>query len=215
MLRPNERDKVLTRAELKLQTRAAIMKSAEKHFFSVGYQGTSLADVASDSGIKVPLIVYHFKNKEELWKECVNNVFEKLDKALAKMFNQINELSGADYIRALLKGYIQSTAEAPEYMRLLFIEGTLPSDRLTWLVDTHQRRQSDMIMDIIRQAQAAGIFKRVDVIHAKYILASAVGAPFVLAPEFALMTGKSAMQQEVIDTHVETCMTLLFDLPTD
>jgi hypothetical protein len=57
-------------------------------------------------------------------------------------------------------------------MRLIFLEGMQSSERLRWLVDTHQRHHSDMIMNIIEQAQQAGSFKKVDLMHAKYILSS-------------------------------------------
>ncbi|WP_395344226.1 TetR/AcrR family transcriptional regulator [Ningiella sp. W23] len=203
----------MTRAQGKKFTQQAIKDAASARFFSIGFTGTSLSDIASDASVKVPLVVYHFKNKEGLWKACVNDVFARLDAALEHLFDTLKGLSGEAYLRALLTGYIKSTASAPEYMRLLFLEGMQQSDRLEWLVDTHQRHHSHLIMNIIEQAQNAGTFKKVDIMHAKYILASAVASPFILAPEFKLISGQSADDESVINKHVDTCLSLLFDLP--
>nr|WP_168711031.1 TetR/AcrR family transcriptional regulator [Ningiella ruwaisensis] len=202
-----------SRKAAKEATQQAVLAAASKRFFSVGFEAASLSDIAKDAHVKVPLIVYHFKNKEDLWKACVNALFRKLDDALSKLFSSLQNLSGDDYIRALLTGYIKATASAPEYMRLLFLEGMQASGRLEWLVDTHQRHHSHMIMNVIEQAQASGSFNQnVDLMHAKYILATAVGAPFILAPEFKLITGENAHSDEVINRHVDACMRLFFNL---
>ncbi|MFC4698971.1 TetR/AcrR family transcriptional regulator [Glaciecola siphonariae] len=200
------------REKAKLLTQQAIKDAASDQFFSIGFAGTSLSDIAKAAGVKVPLIVYHFKSKELLWRECVDDVFNALNTAVSLMLSEISGLQGKAYLRALLTGYINATASAPEYLRLTFLEGMQASSRLTWLVDTHQRKQSELILHIIEQAQAAGTLKKVDKMHAKYILAAAVGAPFILGPEFELITGKSAKTDEVIEQHVETCIALLFDL---
>jgi AcrR family transcriptional regulator len=200
----------MTRSEAKEATQFAILNAGSERFFSLGYAGTSLSDVARDAGVKVPLLVYHFQNKETLWKACVNQLFAKLDGYLSALFESVASLQGREYLRTVLTGYIEATAKAPEYMRLIFLEGMQSSERLRWLVDTHQRHHSDMIMNIIEQAQQAGSFKKVDLMHAKYILSSAVAAPFILAPEFELMTGAKASEKSVIDKHVDTCLALLF-----
>ena len=135
-----------------------------------------------------------------------------MDRYLSEVFEEVKELSGKDYLRAVLTGYIKATAQAPEYMRLMFLEGMQKNERLEWLVNTHQRHHSHMIMNVIEQAQAQGSFKQVDIVHAKYILAAAVGAPFILGPEFELMTGESPSKDEVVARHGETCLQVLFDL---
>lgn len=50
---------------------------ALSHFARYGYEGTSLANIAQDVGIKKPSIYAHFKGKEELYFICLEAALQK------------------------------------------------------------------------------------------------------------------------------------------
>lgn len=111
------------------RTRAAILEAAERLFAEQGFEGTRLADVAAVVGIRRASIVYHFKDKRELYDAVLADVLggfrERLERALAgdgSLLGSIEAGVGAwvDYVggrpnlaRLLLREIAGSTGDAP------------------------------------------------------------------------------------------------------
>jgi AcrR family transcriptional regulator len=57
-------------------TRDNIFSAALDMFLRLGYEGTTLDAVADAVGVTKPAIYYHFKSKEELFKELFRGLFE-------------------------------------------------------------------------------------------------------------------------------------------
>ncbi|MBN2040450.1 MAG: TetR/AcrR family transcriptional regulator [Spirochaetes bacterium] len=55
-------------------TKAKILKVAEKIFADKGFSGTSIAMISKKSGFSDGLILYHFKTKENLYKQVVEKI---------------------------------------------------------------------------------------------------------------------------------------------
>ncbi len=56
-----------------LDTRAALLLAAQKHFAESGFKAASVHDIARDAGVNVSLVNYHFGNKEGLFKSCLES----------------------------------------------------------------------------------------------------------------------------------------------
>ncbi|RLT93289.1 MAG: TetR/AcrR family transcriptional regulator, partial [Ketobacter sp.] len=52
--------------------RERILAAAESLFAVRGFEGVSTTQIAKVAGITQPLIHYHFKNKEALWKATIS-----------------------------------------------------------------------------------------------------------------------------------------------
>lgn len=59
-------------------TKEKILLSADKLFGDIGFNATSIKDIAELSGINKSLIHYHFKNKEDVLLNLLDNYYEKL-----------------------------------------------------------------------------------------------------------------------------------------
>lgn len=57
------------------RTRAALLEAAERLFAERGFEATRLEDVASAVGIRRASIVYHFRDKRELYDAVLGDVF--------------------------------------------------------------------------------------------------------------------------------------------
>lgn len=65
-----------------IRTRQKLLDAALEAFSENGFKGTSTRDIAERAGVHHPLITYHFKNKEELWRATADRVFSDFTAAL-------------------------------------------------------------------------------------------------------------------------------------
>ncbi len=67
------------------KTRAAILEAAEAVFAERGFDAARLEDIAERVGIRRASIVYHFRDKRELYEAVLDSVFGGLHQALAEV----------------------------------------------------------------------------------------------------------------------------------
>ena len=190
-------------------TRAAILDAAITLFAARGFEGTALPAIAAACGAAVPLIIYHFKSKDLLWRAAATEIYARVDTHLAGHAAAIASAHGADRYRAYIRAHVTSLAAHPEYMRILFQEGMAPSDRLAWLVETHQSRVTARLEALIAAAQDDGLLPPMDLTHAKFVLSGAFALPIVLAAEYALVNGEDTRSPAFIERHIDGCIALL------
>ncbi|HEX8555378.1 MAG TPA: TetR/AcrR family transcriptional regulator [Sphingomonas sp.] len=191
------------------ETQRQVIDAAIALFSRQGYDGTALPAIAAASGIPVPLMIYHFKSKDQLWRAAVSEVFARVEAHLVRFQPQIEQASGGAFYWLCARAHVSALAAYPEYMRIVFQEGTQDSDRLTWLVETHQGKMTQLLMTIIARAQAEGLAPAMDLAHAKFIFSGAFALAIVLGPEYRLVTGVDSLSPAFIEQHIQTCLRLL------
>jgi AcrR family transcriptional regulator len=77
------------------ETKARIIESAKKLFFSDGIASIRLQQIADASGISVGNLAYHYKNKEAIVKAVYENLFSELG-AILSQYIVYRQLSGFD-----------------------------------------------------------------------------------------------------------------------
>lgn len=194
----------------RIRTRTAVIDAAIELFAQRGFDGTSLPAIAQASGVPVPLAMYHFGSKEGLWREAVALLCGRVEEHIQGFASQLAAAQGLEFYRIAARAHITALAAHPEYMRILFQEGTQHSDRLEWLVANHQSRLSAMQMAVIQRAQAEGLFPPMDLVHAKFLVSGMFSLPIVLAPEYSIATGADSLAADFIEQHIDACLRLLF-----
>ncbi|MBM7635051.1 TetR/AcrR family transcriptional regulator [Geomicrobium sediminis] len=75
-----------------MSTKERIVYEAMRAFASKGYEGTTLAEIATNVGIKKPSLYNHFKNKDELYlvvaEKVMNELIEELRKSIETFTHQ-------------------------------------------------------------------------------------------------------------------------------
>ncbi|GAK02800.1 transcriptional regulator, TetR family [Geomicrobium sp. JCM 19037] len=100
---------------IQVTTKERIIQAALTHFAEHGYEGTTLAMIASDVGIQKPSLYNHFKNKEELYlyiaDKVMSELIENMKSCIKKFENRpIDErlkqllISSSDFIIRKQKG---------------------------------------------------------------------------------------------------------------
>lgn len=82
-------------------SRSRLVEEAARLFASVGYERTTMRNIASATGIKLGSITYYFKNKEDILYEVMKNTIESgEERALAAVREDLPLLHK---LRALIK----------------------------------------------------------------------------------------------------------------
>jgi AcrR family transcriptional regulator len=192
--------------------REALLDSALVEFGAKGFDGASTRAIASRVQAHQPQINYHFESKTALWTAAVDYLFGLLRDAIgvipAKLAGvDVSQLAAgfADGIRRL----VRFVAAHPELNQIMVHEGTAPSDRLTWLTETHVKPFFNGIRPAWQMLRDAGIAAPIDSEILYYVLIGAASLPYVNASEVRLLTGRDPDDPTWIDAHADGLVSIL------
>jgi TetR/AcrR family transcriptional regulator len=192
--------------------REALLESALVEFGAKGFDGASTRAIASRVQAHQPQINYHFESKTALWTAAVDYLFGLLRDAIgvipAKLAGvDVSQLAAgfADGIRRL----VRFVAAHPELNQIMVHEGTAPSDRLTWLTETHVKPFFNGIRPAWQMLRDAGVAAPIDSEILYYVLIGAASLPYVNASEVRLLTGRDPDDPTWIDAHADGLVSIL------
>jgi TetR/AcrR family transcriptional regulator len=99
---------------------ADIVSEAVKVFAECGYEGTSVATIASNAGLSKQNLLYYFPSKQALYERVLDDV---LDEWLARMESLAEPSQDpADVLRAYVKAKLRFSREHPYASRVYALE---------------------------------------------------------------------------------------------
>jgi TetR/AcrR family transcriptional regulator len=186
---------------------AAVLKAATDLFAQRGYDGVSIADIAAASGVAKPSVLYHFADKETLWKSAVDTLWAEVDEFFGQRWPRELPPSRAK-LEAMLELFIAASITWPAYVRIPFIEGATLSWRSDWLAEKHFGQHVMVTDEILRSMQADGLIAPGDPAHYQAILTSSIN---VLVAQSAMWN--RAFSRELSDPrNLRQMMSLILDL---
>ena len=99
------------------ETRERILDAALSSFGTIGYDGTSLDDLANGLGIRKQTILYHFVSKQGLLGAVVDRSAADLNAALLEVLD--GEATDWERVEALVRSVFRVALEQPLLMGLL------------------------------------------------------------------------------------------------
>lgn len=133
-----------------LRTQEKLLTAAAEAFAENGFKGTSTRDIAARAGVHHPLITYHFKSKDVLWRAAVSRVFDRFVRMLVEKREQLADASPRQRATVLMRQYVHFAAQNPEMHKILFQEASHANPRIDWLIDTYLRPLYDAgVKDLI------------------------------------------------------------------
>lgn len=168
-------------------TRHRLIEAALVEFAAHGYDGASTRAIAASAGTHQPQINYHFGSKHELWRQCLERLLTELDDTIAAHVHGISRPDEPAVLAGIVRALVTFASRRPELNRIMMHEGTAPSDRLAWLVDTHLAwRQRDLARRWNR-LRDAGVAAPVPVNVVHHLLIGAASLLYANAPEARLL----------------------------
>ena len=182
-----------------IRTKQKLLDAALLAFSENGFKGTSTRDIAERAGVHHPLITYHFKNKEELWRAAADRVFSDFNRALALAAEaQAGECAKAR-MSAMIRAYVHYAAGQPALHKVMVQEASQPSERLDWLIDTHIRPLFDRAVEEIVVLQERGVAPPGDPKLLFNMIRVSSGALLALSLEFKGTSGIDMYQPGRLD----------------
>lgn len=145
------------RQERSLRTQERLLEAAVAAFSDSGFKATSTRNIAQRAGVHHPLIAYHFKSKDALWRAAADRVFGQLEATLVEAQTAVAGASGKARMAALIGAYAHYAAREPALHRMLVLEAGQASPRLDWLVHKYLRPLVTNMTVELRELQRDGI----------------------------------------------------------
>jgi len=182
-----------------LRTQQKLLDAALEAFSENGFKGTSTRDIADRAGVHHPLITYHFKNKEELWRAAADRIFKKFNAAINQAYEATDGENPRNRMAAMIRTYVQHAARQPELHKVIVLEAGYPSPRLEWLVETHLKPIFRMGVNEIESLQKQGIAPPGDPALLFNLIRVSAGGLLALSNELKGTSNLDMRRQESID----------------
>ena len=138
-------------------TQQKLLDAALDAFSESGFKGTSTRDIADRAGVHHPLITYHFKNKDRLWRAATDRIFREFNISLVKAMAEVEDADPKARAKAFVRTYVRYSRSQPALHKIILQEAGQQSDRLDWLVEHHLRPLFQEVNKGIVELQALGI----------------------------------------------------------
>jgi len=100
-----------------LSAREEILKAADKLFGEVGFDAATTREIAELSGVNKALIHYHFKSKDALLENVLDQYYEKLNATLRKALDKKG--SARNKLLSLVDAYVDFLAKNRNFSRIV------------------------------------------------------------------------------------------------
>ena len=138
-------------------TQQKLLDAAIDAFSENGFKGTSTRDIAERAGVHHPLITYHFKNKDQLWRAAADRIFREFNVSLVKAMAEVPEIDPKARAEAFIRTYVKYAFSQPALHKIILQESSHASDRLNWLVETHLKPLYEMVVGQLTKLQELGV----------------------------------------------------------
>ena len=145
------------RQQRSILTQRKLLDAAVQAFSESGFKGTSTRDIADRAGVHHPLITYHFKSKNKLWRAAADNIFREFNISLLKAMADVSENDAQARAETFIRTYVRYAHRQPALHKFILQESSYPSQRLDWLIETHLKPMYELAVTPLRQLQDLGI----------------------------------------------------------
>jgi AcrR family transcriptional regulator len=179
---------------------------ALRAFATVGYDGVVLRTLKL--GGSHNLLNGRFGSKEALWYATVDWAFQPLVTRLATAFEP-TLTDPLDQLRITIRTFLLYSAERPELLGLMNIEGRQGTERLAYLYNTYIGPALEPVHRLLDHLADCGRTRRVSLRTFTFLLAHGAAAPFTLGPLARHFDAADPLDPAEIEAHADLAADLL------
>jgi AcrR family transcriptional regulator len=189
-----------------------LLDAALEAFATLGFEGTSVRELARSLGVSHNLIPQRIGSKDQLWQAAVDQGFSRLAFALAEIL--AGPLPGDDLatLRALVVRFVETMGARPALLRVIAREAATGGARFDYLFDTFIDPVRIFGGDLMARLRDAGRLRTDSVALMYFFMTHGAGGPLAL-PAMAQRFGLTidASDPESVHRHAQAAADLLFD----
>jgi TetR/AcrR family transcriptional regulator len=196
--RPKKKRREQQRA---IDTRALILEAALTEFAQHGFEGASTRRIGERAGIQHPLITYHYRTKDILWRAVAEFAFAEIRETWDIRVPPDSSLSAVDRVREEFRAFLQFTIQHVDFHQFMLRESLPGSPRLKWLVKNMLQPTMDRLVPQIAEAQKDGGLPAGDPILFYYMLIGCMSVLSSLRGEMRATAGLDVMDSAVTESY--------------
>ena len=187
-----------------------ILGRALTMFATVGYDGMSLRTLNRELGVSHNLIYQRFGTKEELWRAAVDFGFGRLMRHMQGLFDP-TLTDPLEQLRVAAHRFLVYSADHPELVALMNIEGRQDTDRLSYIYDTYIEPVLKDVARLLAHLADQKVIRPIPLRTFHFLLAHGAAAPQALQPLATKFDPTSPREPAAIDEHAALVSTILVE----
>ena len=205
--RPRER----AEQQRSVETRASILDAAIAEFAARGFEGASIRAIADRVGLQHPLITYHYRSKDILWRAAAEHAFAQIREGWDSSAPENSDLPPLARLREEYATLFRYTVAFPEFHRFMRQESLSNNPRLKWVAETVLAPLLGRLIPQIVAAQKQGLLPAVDPILFHYMMVSLTATLAGFGPEMQVTSGLSAKDTKVVEAYWRLVDKMVFE----
>ncbi|MEN3346375.1 MAG: TetR/AcrR family transcriptional regulator [Bradyrhizobium sp.] len=193
-----ERPRKRAEQQRSIETRAAILDAAIAEFAERGFEGASIRAIADRLDLQHPLITYHYRSKDILWRAAAEHAFAQIRAEWDRSAQEGTDLSPLARLRQEYTTLFRYTVAFPEFHRFMRQETLTSNPRLNWVAGTVLAPLLERLLPQIAAAQKQGLLPAVDPILFHYMMVSLTATLSEFGPEMQVTSGLSSDDPTVV-----------------
>jgi AcrR family transcriptional regulator len=185
-----------------------ILGAALKAFATHGYDGVSLRTLNRELGGSHNLLNGRFGSKEALWYATVDWAFQSLVQRLAAAFDP-TVTDPLEQLRNTIRTFLLHSAEHPELLGLMNIEGRQDTERVTYIYATYIEPALRPVHRLLDYLADQGRIRQIPLRTFHFLLAHGAAAPFTLVPLARQFDPADPLDPDAVQTHADLAADLL------
>ena len=185
-----------------------ILGAALKAFATHGYDGVALRTLNRELGISHNALSGRFGSKEALWYATVDWAFQPLVLRLATAFDP-TVTDPLDQLRITMRTFLEYSAERPELLGLMNIEGRQDTERLAYVYNTYIQPALAPVHRLLDHLAATGRTRPISPRMFTFVLAHGAAAQFTLGPLARHFDPADPLDPAAVKAHAEFAADLI------
>ena len=187
-----------------------ILAVALRTFATHGYEGVSLRTINRELGASHNLIYQRFGTKDELWKAAVDYGFGGLVDYARSGFDP-TIADPLEHLRLAVRRFVLYSADHPELLGLMSIEGRQNTERLRYIYDTYIEPAFRPLIRLLDHLADEGTIRAIPHRTFFFLFAHGGASSFTLAPLATLFDPSEPSDSRAAERQADLVATIIIE----
>jgi AcrR family transcriptional regulator len=185
-----------------------ILDAALRAFSTYGYDGVSVRTLNKELGASHSAIYQRFGSKEGLWRAAVDHGFGRITRYMSDVFDPTIS-DPLEQLRLWIRELMRFSAEHPEILGLMNIEGRRDTPRLDYIFDNYIEGAMGRVAVLLAHLEKARRIRPVPLRSFHFLVSHGGAAPYTLIGLAERFDPASPMEPEEVAMHADLVADLI------